>query len=196
MANAGRKRTSTRPAPAARTGLAQVHYQPPGPRAQNLEVLSVSELRGRVSAAHLREPQRIDFHLLMAVTRGSDLWFNKRIEPPSWVLADEVIAVGAAGLLFRSTRMIDRELMKSYYTDEAEKMFKPIRTFMKAQGLEAGFVGKVGHPAELIAKEADTGRYDLVMMGSHGHGLLTGLVLGSVATKVLAACKVPLLPVR
>jgi RES domain-containing protein len=32
-----------------------------------------------------------------------DHWFNKRIEPPSWVLADEVIAAGAAGLLFRST---------------------------------------------------------------------------------------------
>jgi nucleotide-binding universal stress UspA family protein len=34
------------------------------------------------------------------------------------------------------------------------------------------------------------------MMGSHGHGLLSGLVLGSVATKVLAGCKVPLLLVR
>ena len=32
-----------------------------------------------------------------------DLWFNARVEPPSWVLADEVIAEGAAGLLFRST---------------------------------------------------------------------------------------------
>jgi nucleotide-binding universal stress UspA family protein len=67
---------------------------------------------------------------------------------------------------------------------------------MKSQGLEAGFSSKVGHPADLIAKEADSGRYDLVMMGSHGHGLLSGLVLGSVATKVLAGCKVPLLLVR
>jgi RES domain-containing protein len=31
-----------------------------------------------------------------------DLWFNKRIESPSWVLADEVIEAGACGLLFRS----------------------------------------------------------------------------------------------
>ncbi len=32
------------------------------------------------------------------------LWFNDRIEPPSWVLGDEVVAAGAKGLLFPSTR--------------------------------------------------------------------------------------------
>jgi nucleotide-binding universal stress UspA family protein len=33
-------------------------------------------------------------------------------------------------------------------------------------------------------------------MGSHGHGTLGNLVMGSVATKVLAQSKVPLLLVR
>lgn len=31
-----------------------------------------------------------------------ELWFNQRIEPPSWVIGDEVIAAGAKGILFRS----------------------------------------------------------------------------------------------
>jgi RES domain-containing protein len=31
-----------------------------------------------------------------------ELWFNQRVEPPSWVLADEVIASGAKGVLFPS----------------------------------------------------------------------------------------------
>ncbi|WP_456238732.1 RES domain-containing protein [Paraburkholderia elongata] len=31
------------------------------------------------------------------------LWFNERIEPPSWVLGDEAIAAGAKGILFPST---------------------------------------------------------------------------------------------
>ena len=31
------------------------------------------------------------------------LWFNERIEPPSWVLADEVLAAGAKGILFASS---------------------------------------------------------------------------------------------
>ncbi|SDR55184.1 RES domain-containing protein [Paraburkholderia fungorum] len=29
-------------------------------------------------------------------------WFNQRIEPPSWIIADEVVTAGAKGSLFRS----------------------------------------------------------------------------------------------
>jgi RES domain-containing protein len=29
-------------------------------------------------------------------------WFNQRIEPPSWIIGDEVLAAGAKGILFRS----------------------------------------------------------------------------------------------
>lgn len=31
------------------------------------------------------------------------LWFDHRVEPPSWVLGDEAIATGASGILFKST---------------------------------------------------------------------------------------------
>ncbi len=31
-----------------------------------------------------------------------ELWFNQRVEPPSWVLADEALATGAKGILFGS----------------------------------------------------------------------------------------------
>ena len=31
-----------------------------------------------------------------------ELWFNQRVEPPSWVLADEVLNAGAKGILFAS----------------------------------------------------------------------------------------------
>jgi len=34
------------------------------------------------------------------------------------------------------------------------------------------------------------------VMGSHGHGALANLTLGSVSTKVLARCGVPVLLVR
>ena len=32
-----------------------------------------------------------------------ELWFNQRVEPPSWVLADEALAADAKGILFAST---------------------------------------------------------------------------------------------
>ena len=40
------------------------------------------------------------------------------------------------------------------------------------------------------------GRFDLVVMGSRGHSEVVNMVLGSIATKVLANCSVPVLLVR
>jgi nucleotide-binding universal stress UspA family protein len=96
----------------------------------------------------------------------------------------------------RAASVIDRDTLKSYYADTSEAVFKPIRSFFKKQRIEAQFVGKVGHAPEVIAKLADSEEFDLLMMGSHGHGTLGNLVMGSVATKVLAACKTPVLLVR
>jgi nucleotide-binding universal stress UspA family protein len=43
---------------------------------------------------------------------------------------------------------------------------------------------------------ADTGKFDMLVMGSHGHGVFGNLVMGSVATQVLSQSKVPVLMVR
>ncbi|WP_119292964.1 universal stress protein [Azohydromonas sediminis] len=96
----------------------------------------------------------------------------------------------------RAAAVLDRDVLKSYYEEEAEKVFRPIRAFFKKQGIEATFVYKVGHAADTIAAMAEKGRFDLLMMGSHGHGTIANLVMGSVATKVLANCKTPVLLVR
>jgi nucleotide-binding universal stress UspA family protein len=96
----------------------------------------------------------------------------------------------------RAAAVLDRELLKTYYEEEGEKVFKPIRAFFKKQGIDAKFVLKIGHAADVIAAEAEKGEYDLLIMGSHGHGTLGNLVMGSVSTKVMAHCKVPLLLVR
>ena len=48
----------------------------------------------------------------------------------------------------------------------------------------------------MIAKLADGGGFDLLVMGSHGHGSAGNLVMGTVATQVLASCKVPVPLVR
>ena len=96
----------------------------------------------------------------------------------------------------RAAAVLDKATLDGYYQDEAEKVFKPIRSFLGKQGLEAKFTYKVGHAAETIAAFAEKGKYDLMVMGSHGHGSLVNLVMGSVATKVLANCGVPVLLVR
>ena len=96
----------------------------------------------------------------------------------------------------RASHMVDKATLASYYAEHSDKVFKPLRTFFDRQGLKASFVGKVGVVADVVADVATKGRYDLLVMGSHGHSSLANLVMGSVATKVLAHCKTPVLLVR
>lgn len=53
-----------------------------------------------------------------------------------------------------------------------------------------------GNVAKEIAAAVKKNKVDLVVMGSHGEGALSNLVLGSVATKVIATLKTPVLIVR
>ncbi len=96
----------------------------------------------------------------------------------------------------RAAAVLDKAVLQGYYAEESEKVFKPIRTFFGKQKLQAEFVAKVGPAGDTIASVAAKGKFDLLMMGSHGHGVLGSLVLGSVTTKVMAHCDVPVLVIR
>ena len=96
----------------------------------------------------------------------------------------------------RAAGALNKELVQDYYAEEAERTLKPIRAFLSKQGVDAVFEYRVGNAAEQIAAIARKGKFDLVMMGSHGHGALARLVMGSVTGRVLASCEVPLLIVR
>jgi nucleotide-binding universal stress UspA family protein len=54
----------------------------------------------------------------------------------------------------------------------------------------------LGDPGTTIAAYAKQEKIALVVMGSHGQGALPGIVLGSVACKVLAHCETPALIIR
>lgn len=96
----------------------------------------------------------------------------------------------------RAAAALDKETLRGYYAEEGEKVLKPIRAFLKKQGVDADCVSKVGAAYDVISKAAEGGKFDLLIMGSHGHGNLTNLVMGSVVNKVLAHCTTPVLLVR
>jgi len=96
----------------------------------------------------------------------------------------------------RARAAVGKEIVEQYYSDEAEKILAPVSKFLLRHGIDAKSSWKTGHAGESIAKFADSGKFDLLIMGSHGHGTLVNLVMGSVATQVLAHCKVPVLLVR
>jgi len=96
----------------------------------------------------------------------------------------------------RAAAFAGPDLVHGYYEDDARVVLEPVRALLAEHGIQAQAVHKVGHPAEEIASYAESGKFDLLIMGSHGVGALKNLVLGSVATKVLAKCAVPVLLVR
>ena len=125
---------------------------------------------------------------MLAYVAAHDEWLGTRHR--------YVVVTAVPGLPPRAASFLEREVVKGFYRDEAEKVFKPIRAFFKQRGIDAEFVSKVGPAADVIAKLVSGGTFDLLLMGSHGHGSVANVAMGSVATKVLASSKVPVLLIR
>ena len=96
----------------------------------------------------------------------------------------------------RAAAVLTTDMLKGYYDAKGETVLKPIRTFLDKQGVKAEFVNKKGLAADVIAATAQKGKFDLLVMGSHGHGTVGNLIMGSVATKVMAQCSTPVLLIR
>lgn len=101
-----------------------------------------------------------------------------------------------AALPTRARAAVGKDVADHYLRDEAERVLQPVSKFLVRHGIDAKSLFKVGHAGETIAKTAESGRFDMLIMGTHGHGVLGNLVMGSVATQVVARCKVPVLLVR
>jgi nucleotide-binding universal stress UspA family protein len=53
-----------------------------------------------------------------------------------------------------------------------------------------------GHPVEEILFQVENKGFDMVVMGSHGYGMLADVVMGGTARRVLRQCNIPVLVVR
>ena len=102
----------------------------------------------------------------------------------------------AAAVPHRAAAFLDGAQVRAFYTEDAERVLDPVRQFLVKQGVEAKYVHRIGSAAANIAKLAQRGKFDLVMMGTQGRGAIGGLLLGSVATKVLSLCSTPALLIR
>jgi len=86
-----------------------------------------------------------------------------------------------------------KDVVARYYDDESEAALAGARGLFDARAVAYAVEKRGGEPGAEIAGLASSGGFDLVVMGTHGHTALANLVMGSVATKVLAHSKVPVL---
>ncbi len=93
----------------------------------------------------------------------------------------------------RAVAWVGKEAVHQYYEEESEAALAPAREVLAKLGVAFTVEKRVGDPAAEITRLAREGGFDLIAMGTHGHGGLTGLVMGSVTTKVIASSTIPVL---
>lgn len=91
---------------------------------------------------------------------------------------------------------VSHDAIVSWHEEQGEAVLSPVRAFAKQNGWNFEARRVVGHAGDEIARLADEGRFDMIVMGTHGHSALVNVVMGSIATRVLALTKVPVLLVH
>lgn len=125
-------------------------------------------------ATHFREcPGKLEVHLL-------------NVHPP--------IPRGLA--LAQAERLFGGDVEDRYYKEEAQAALAPAEQLLRDHQIPFTSTYRVGDIAGEIVGYATENAIDTILMGSHGHGALTNLMMGSVATKVLAISTIPVLIVR
>jgi nucleotide-binding universal stress UspA family protein len=84
------------------------------------------------------------------------------------------------------------------HISEAHRMLHGLARDQESAGLAATALVVQGYPVEKILSEAAKLGADLIVIGSHGHGMLHHLLVGSVTEGVLkkARCPVLVVPAR
>lgn len=80
--------------------------------------------------------------------------------------------------------------------EEGRKLMEPYAGVLSDAGMTPEIMVREGRPGHAIVEEAQSGGFDLVVMGSRGLSDFEGMLLGSVAHRVLSAAHCPVLVTR
>ncbi|MBE0627532.1 MAG: universal stress protein [Burkholderiales bacterium] len=92
-------------------------------------------------------------------------------------------------------KSIGHEALQRYYREEGEDALRRAKAMLDRAVLPCTTHILVGPIAKSLASEAKKLKCDMIIMGTHGVGAMSGLMLGSVAAKTvhLAPCPVVLI---
>lgn len=110
---------------------------------------------------------------------------------------DELIVLNVQAPLPPRVRTVaGAQVVKDYYRDECARVLSPIERFLRLQAVPFISMTAVGDPHAEILRIAAAKKIQLIVMGTHGRGLLGRAVMGSVAQRVLADATVPVLMIK
>lgn len=99
-------------------------------------------------------------------------------------------------MLDRVASALGEQRVAEIHQENSDVCLKGARRRLKRSGIPFDELHTAGSASYCIARKAEGGKYDLVLMGSHGRSALKNVLLGSVTARVLAECKVPVLVVH
>jgi nucleotide-binding universal stress UspA family protein len=106
---------------------------------------------------------------------------------------DYMLCTVVAPIPPHARRFLDRGVIESYYQEQWEEVLLPLQRSIAQHGWRVQTRHPVGSPPEMIAALAEQEKVDLIVMGTHGHTSLGNVILGSVATGVIARSPCPVL---
>lgn len=86
--------------------------------------------------------------------------------------------------------------LEDYFRDLSDHDLKPTRKLLDKAGVPHDMVIKLGHVVEEILATANSEKFDLLVLGSKGRSGLSDLVLGSVAHRLIALARQPVVFVK
>jgi nucleotide-binding universal stress UspA family protein len=96
----------------------------------------------------------------------------------------------------RVKTMLGAGTVGSYHKEEAAKVLEPIERFLKRHDVQFRASWVVGSPAAEVVREAKREKVHMIVMGTHGHGVIGRALMGSVAQSVVSDCDIPVLLVK
>jgi nucleotide-binding universal stress UspA family protein len=94
------------------------------------------------------------------------------------------------------SRFVRPAMIRDHHLRMSEEALAPARKLCERLDIEFQCYVREGEPAQLIATFARRTRCTEIVMGTRGLGRISGLVLGSVATKVIHLATVPVTLVK
>ena len=92
--------------------------------------------------------------------------------------------------------MLGAGVVNDYHRDEAQKVLDPINRFLKRHALPFKSSWVVGSPAEEVLRMGKREKVHMIVMGTHGLGLISRALMGSVAQRVVSDSDIPVLLVK